>query len=1031
VPERQAIETCKRAFALGINLVNAEPEYEGAYAILRRAIDESDPDLNVLLSIQTGGTREQFERAFESACEAFGRERIDLFGVTSISDQEAFGANVWGAGGLAEYLQRLKEEGRITGIFGSDHGSPAQMREILSRDVFDVLMLAYNPLGHHLVTFRASTVWTFETPPAPIPHYEREDLRRTKTEIIPLARSRDVGILLMKPLAGGLLCEGKAFPGYRYREGLPDKPSPAAVLRYLLDTEEVAAVVPGMASPEEVEENLRECMVDSAALERQFHALSTVTCSRCGDCDDLCSRGLPVSYLFRAAYHYLYPTAPFGISTTLQYFRLHPWEEARCASCTNQTCRCGSRIDIPSELIAIHSKMLELRDAGVVPAADTSNADFQTGEPYSAKLLSREVHTDRAIFHIRNTGNLPWPEGFPLEVYLNGVWFCRSGLRQPVYPLGDGHFAFSMPVWEGPREVKVALGDFWSATIGERPDYLVRYVEHNAASSYPEGTRVLFRVLVENAGKAIWLGNPADQKFAGLTLHINGEYAAVGRLSCAELGPGQRAEYQVSALIPAAGEHEFRFDMAVNGQFWFRDRGCETLDLRVTATAGPRTDTDLLLAISERRNRWFFSPGMGVYRSSGEPTFPVFAESARGCTLTDVDGRSFTDILMGWGCSLLGYGEPRVQESVERAIRSGGGVLSLPHRLEMEVCEALCSHFPWGSEAIFGKNGSDATTWAVRTARVATGRKVIIGCGYFGWADWFVGVQGIAGTGVPAGNNLYFVPVPYLDINALEAAVAGNADDLAAILVEPAAMCVTPTDPQHWKDGPFFVRARDLAAKHDALLIFDEIMSGFRFRSGSAAAAFGVVPDMTCLGKALANGMPLSAVVSRAGLLQTYSNRIYYAATMKGETHSFAAAKAALKIYAAEPVSREVWAAGECIRSGVREACRALSLNAGLIGPPYRMYLKFFDLEAESEQDVVLHSLVQQELARNGVISVKGYVIVSRAHDDEATARVVAAYTKALGVVARAIAAGSAIRFLEIPNLPIERRTAVASEKQL
>ncbi|MBM3767718.1 MAG: aldo/keto reductase [Acidobacteria bacterium] len=520
VPERQAIETCKRAFALGINLVNAEPEYEGAYSILRRAIEESGSATDIVLSIQTGGTRDEFERAFETACAAFRRDRIDLFGVTAISDQEAFGANVWGERGLVDYLQRLKEHGRITGIFGSDHGSPAQMSEILSRDVFDTLMLAYNPLGHHLVTFRASTVWSFETPPSPIPNYEREDLRRTKSEVIPLARSRDVGILLMKPLAGGLLCEGKAFPSYRYRDGLPQKPAPAEVLRYLLDTEDVAAVVPGMASPKEVEENVQPVNIDTASLERRFDELSKVVCSRCGDCDDLCSRGLPVSYLFRAAYHYLYPTAPFGISTTLQYFRLHPWEEARCASCTNQTCRCGSQIDIPRELIAIHNKMLELRNAGIVPAADTSDADFQTGRPYSAKLLSREVHNDRAVFHIRNTGDQAWPENFPLDVHLNGAWFGKVGLRQPVYPKGDGHFAFSMPWWEGPREIKVTRGDFWSATAGERPEYFVRFIGHNVAASYSEGARVTFQVQVENAGRATWHTNPVDDKFAGLALHI-------------------------------------------------------------------------------------------------------------------------------------------------------------------------------------------------------------------------------------------------------------------------------------------------------------------------------------------------------------------------------------------------------------------------------------------------------------------------------------------------------------------------------
>jgi glutamate-1-semialdehyde aminotransferase len=349
----------------------------------------------------------------------------------------------------------------------------------------------------------------------------------------------------------------------------------------------------------------------------------------------------------------------------------------------------------------------------------------------------------------------------------------------------------------------------------------------------------------------------------------------------------------------------------------------------------------------------------------------------------------------------------------------------------MEVTEALCSQFPWGEEAIFGKNGSDVTTWAVRLARVITGRQIILGSGYFGWADWFISAQGFAAAGVPSGNNAYFIPLPYLDTAALETAVNEHASELAAIIIEPAAMCVTPADAQYWADIPYFRRARELANRYGALLIYDEIMTGFRFRAGSATAAFGIDSDITCLGKALANGMPLSALVARKGLLQPYAHRIGYAPTMKGEFHAFAAAKAALEIYRTTPVAREVWATGECVRAGVREACRALGLNAGLIGPPYRMYFKFYDPQAEEERDILLHTLLQQELARNGVISVKGYVILSRAHDAAAVARIINAYTRALEVVSNAKAEGTTVRYLEIPNLPVERRTTVASERQL
>ena len=115
----------------------------------------------------------------------------------------------------------------------------------------------------------------------------------------------------------------------------------------------------------------------------------------------------------------------------------------------------------------------------------------------------------------------------------------------------------------------------------------------------------------------------------------------------------------------------------------------------------------------------------------------------------------------------------------------------------------------------------------------------------------------------------------------------------------------------------------------------------------------------------------------------------------------------------------------------MREACQALGLRAALIGPPYRMYFKFFDLEAEGDMDMVLHTLLQQELARHRVISVKGYVIVCRAHDEAAQARIVAAYTRALRTVAAAMTAADPQEYLEVPRIPVERRTVVPSEKQL
>ena len=470
VPERQAVETLKRAFELGVNLVNAEPDYEGAYDLILAALREYDHPEQIYLSIQAGDHPAAFERIFEATCETFDRECIALYGITSISDQEAFGCNVWGSGGLVEFLQRKKEEGRIRAIFASDHGSPEQTKALIERDVFDALMLAYNPIGFHLITYRAETVWDFETPPLPIVDYKREDLPRTRQELIPMAKARDVGIMLMKPLAGGLLCSGKAFPNHPWRDGLPQPPSAKNVLRYLLMDEAIDCVVPGMASIEEVEENveagtgtIRLNAEETAQVEARVAALSHVLCSRCGQCDDLCSRGLPISYLFRAAYHYLYPNAPYGISSTLQYFRLHPWEECRCETCEAPTCRCHAGIDIPGELRTIHRKMLALRDQGLAPAVDPDEEIWATGKPYSVKVFSREIPTtleadEQATvrLHLRNTGTQPWYRQtdkdharVALAVFLNDHRIQQIRLRQDVFPKTDCHFAFT---FEAPAE---------------------------------------------------------------------------------------------------------------------------------------------------------------------------------------------------------------------------------------------------------------------------------------------------------------------------------------------------------------------------------------------------------------------------------------------------------------------------------------------------------------------------------------------------------------------------------------------------
>lgn len=483
VPEAQAVATLKRAFELGVNHVNIGPDYEGADDLVLAALRECSVRGGIYVSLQTGGDRAYIERLFERTCEKFETDRLDLFGLAALSEQEVFGQNVWGRGGTVEFLQRMKADGRLRAIFASDHGSPEHMKTVLERDVFDALMLAYNPLGFHIISFRPDTVWKIETPPAPLQGaYEWEDIPRTAREVFPMAKERDVGIMVMKPLAGGLLASSRAFPPRPYRADLPRELRAGDVLRYVLMQEGVSCVVPGTCSVAEAEENAAAGSgtigLDPEAVARvetRTGALTRTLCSRCGKCDDLCSKGLPVSFIFRAAYHYLYPSAPFEVSSNLQYFKLHPWERSACEDCDNRTCVCPAGIDIPGEMIAIHRKMLELRDTGKVPDADRGAADWATGRPFAFKLLSLEAPESlgpgqeaAVVLHVRNIGSHPWLLSPPadgaavaLSVSLNGRAVETVRLRHDVWPAGNCHFAFAVRGGTGTRthELRMSLFD--------------------------------------------------------------------------------------------------------------------------------------------------------------------------------------------------------------------------------------------------------------------------------------------------------------------------------------------------------------------------------------------------------------------------------------------------------------------------------------------------------------------------------------------------------------------------------------------
>ena len=227
---------------------------------------------------------------------------------------------------------------------------------------------------------------------------------------------------------------------------------------------------------------------------------------------------------------------------------------------------------------------------------------------------------------------------------------------------------------------------------------------------------------------------------------------------------------------------------------------------------------------------------------------PFFIERGQGCQVWDVDGNQYLDFVSSLLCVTLGYADADVNSAVSRQL-ADGVIFSLPHKLETEVAEQLVELIPCAEQVRFGKNGSDATAAAIRLARAVTGREHVAVCGYHGWQDWYIGST-TRDLGVPAAVKALTHSFSYNNLASLEALFSQY--PLAAVILEPMNL--------NWPEPGFLEGIRALCDRHGAVLIFDEIITGFRFAIGGAQQLFGVTPDLACFGKGMANGLPISAL---------------------------------------------------------------------------------------------------------------------------------------------------------------------------
>jgi len=391
-------------------------------------------------------------------------------------------------------------------------------------------------------------------------------------------------------------------------------------------------------------------------------------------------------------------------------------------------------------------------------------------------------------------------------------------------------------------------------------------------------------------------------------------------------------------------------------------------------------------------------PGASQTLSKGpsmfvEGAYPVFLQRGRGCRVWDVDGNEYVDYVMGLASVTLGYSYPAVDEAVARQLERGS-IFSLPAPLELEVAERLTRIIPCAQMARFLKTGSEANSAAVRVARAATGRDVILFCGYSGWHDWYA-VTTPRSKGIPKDFAHFIVPFTYNDLSSLEAALEEHRERVAAVIMEPVLL-----------DAPnpgFLAGVKDMTHRHGALLIFDEIVSGFRWARGGAQEYFGVVPDLAVFGKGMANGLPLSAVVGRREYMREFEE-IFVSSTFGGDTLALAACLATLDEYERRPVVAHQWQMGRRLQEGIATAATRLGLPVRCLG--YPVHPKIVVEHEKPETQRLLMSLFLQETARRGTIFHFAGFNISFSHATTDVDETLAACEAAMGVLADALGDG-------------------------
>ncbi len=382
-----------------------------------------------------------------------------------------------------------------------------------------------------------------------------------------------------------------------------------------------------------------------------------------------------------------------------------------------------------------------------------------------------------------------------------------------------------------------------------------------------------------------------------------------------------------------------------------------------------------------------------------ENTSPMFLTHGEGSHVWDVDGNEYIDLVSGLLPNVLGYNDADVNYAISIQLQKGIS-FSLSTDLEIQLAEKLCDIIPCAQKVRFAKNGTDVTTAAIRLARAFTRRDKVILCGYHGWQDWSIGTT-TRNKGVPKAVSELSVAVPYNDLNRIEELL--KSEEFSCVIMEACNSSVP-------HDG-YLQGIKNLCEQYGSLFIFDEVITGFRFALGGAQEYFGVTPHLSCFGKAMGNGMPISAIVGRYDVMREMED-IFFSGTFGGETLSLAASLATIEKIEKNNVIKYLWSYGQQLDDSVKQLIAKYDLEKAINLCGYAPWKIFQVLDHTKATAFEIKTLFIQEMIKRGIL-INSSLNINFAHGALEKYKILKAIEDVFGIMSECLQNGKIKQYLK------------------